>query len=74
MNKRTNTNNFSYIFEAESEGEVIISVDVGNTVSQNLVNFNMLQAGQTYNICVIARNEIGNSTPSCSLYMHMPGT
>ena len=71
MNKRTNTNIFSYIFEA---GEVIISFDVGNTVSQNLANFNLLQAGQTYNICVIARNEIGNSTPSCSLYMLMPGT
>ena len=70
VNQRTNTGNFSYILEAiGADGETVLSQDVGNTVFEDLNRLMNLRAGQSYNICVTARNENGNSTPSCDSYM-----
>ena len=77
VNPRTDNPRISYILEVirVDDEEIAVTKDVGNTLTANLNDFN-LEVGQSYNICVLAMNNIGNGKPSCVLYTHMipPGT
>ena len=75
VNPRTKDPRISYILKVirVGDGVIVVTDDVGITLTANLNDMG-LEVGQSYNVCVTAMNDIGNSNPSCVPYTHMPPT
>lgn len=81
VNSRSERSVDFYLIEAIDDGLEVgkITVDpnmftsTNGNITQNLSDNDLnLQVGQRYNICVTAKNNIGQSTPGCDgSYIHM---
>ena len=74
VNPRSSSD-LTYLLTAETDGLLVgnrtITPSSSGNVTQDLFDEALrLQDGQSYNICVTARNEIGYSMPGCDKYTH----